>query len=120
MRGNRQPSKKNATSFKPGQSGNLAGRPKIDDASKEYLRRHRGEMTIKALKTTRRLLDSENEHVAARVANDWLNKILPDATHIEEQFVRFLERLRTSVDAVTYEKVLQVAADLDHVAPESR
>lgn len=110
---NRQPSKKNATSFKGGRSGNPGGRPRLGEDAREFLRLHRGPMTIQALKTTARLLESKDEHVAARVANDWLNKVLPDASHVEEQLRTVLDRIRSTVDAATYEKIARAVIDAE-------
>lgn len=80
--------------FPKGKSGNAGGRPKMVPELREYLRAHEGPMTIKALVTTERLLGSKNQAVAARVSNDWLNKILPDATRVEEQLRAALQRLK--------------------------
>jgi hypothetical protein len=75
-------------------SGNRNGRPKLDEDVREYLRQHRGPLTIAALKATEELLASRNQSVRARVANNWLNKELPDATEAD-RVVRWLVQVLT-------------------------
>jgi hypothetical protein len=98
--------------FKPGQSGNPGGRPKLAPELKEYLDEHRGPLTIKALITTEKLLDSKDQQVAARVANDWLNKVLPNAVNVEQELAAGLVRLKQEFEnePETYERALAALA----------
>ncbi len=57
---------------------NPGGRPKLDEESKAYLREVYGPLTMKALKTLERNMDSPDGMVSNVAAREWLKKTLPD------------------------------------------
>lgn len=64
--------------FKPGESGNPGGRPKLPEEVRQALELMRGPLTLKAIETLERNMESNDGFVSNAAANIWLKKTLPD------------------------------------------
>lgn len=64
--------------FKPGESGNPGGRPKLPEEVRTELELVRGPLTLKAIATLARNMDSPDGMVSNVAAREWLKKTLPD------------------------------------------
>jgi hypothetical protein len=64
--------------FAPGVSGNPGGRPKLPDEVRAELEEMRGPLTLKAIRTLERNMDSDDGMVSNVAAREWLKKTLPD------------------------------------------
>lgn len=64
--------------FQPGESGNPGGRPKLPEEVRAELDTMRGPLTLKAIKTLERNMDSPDGMVSNVAAREWLKKTLPD------------------------------------------
>lgn len=70
--------KANRGSIKPGETRNPGGRPKLPAEVKAELELIRGPLTLKAIRTLERNMDSADGMVSNVAAREWLKKTLPD------------------------------------------
>ncbi len=65
--------------LKKGSTANPGGRPKLDAETRAYIVEESGRLTVKAIKTLERNMDSDDGGVSNTAAKTWLQKTLPDA-----------------------------------------